>query len=131
MEHAVTVRTAVGVRAEEVAQALDERGGQAFGAQRVVVGQGGGEAGNGNADLGRRDNHVAPGVLGIGEVLAEVVVGQQRGQLGVAGVGGPDPVQERGPDDAAAAPDCVAIWPRSRSQPYSRLPTAIMCQPCA
>src|SRR3974377_123597 len=50
VEDAVTVRAAVGVRAEVVAQALDEGGGQAFGAQRVVIGQGGRESGHGDAE---------------------------------------------------------------------------------
>src|SRR5690242_21637910 len=105
MERAVAVRAAVRVRAKEVAQALDEGGGQTFGPQCVVVGQGGGEAGNRDADPGRGGDHVAPGFLGVGEVLAEVLVGEQRGQVRVVLVGGADPVQEHGADDAAAAPD--------------------------
>src|SRR5713226_2475941 len=105
MEDAVAVRAAVGVRAEEVAQALDQGGGQAVGAQRVVVGQGGGEAGDRDAEPDRGGDHGAPGVLGGGEVFAELLVGQQRGQRLVVLVGGPDPVEEGGPDDAAAAPD--------------------------
>ena len=84
VEHAVPVRAAVGVRAEVVTQALDEGGGQAFGAQRVVVGQGGREAGHGDAEADRGGDHVAPGVLGGGDLLAELLVGQQRGQLGLA-----------------------------------------------
>src|ERR1700747_1442601 len=105
MERAVAVRTAVRVRAEEVAQALDQGGGQAFGPQRVVVGQGGGEAGPGDAEPDGGGYHVAPGLLGVGEVFAEVLVGQQRGQFGVVLVSGADAVEERGPDDAATAPD--------------------------
>src|SRR5260370_875982 len=105
VKDAVTVRTAVGVRAEVVAQALDEGGGQALGAQRVVVGQRGREAGDGDAEARGGGHHVAPGVLGAGQVLAELLVGQQRGQLGVGLVGGADPVQELGADDAATAPD--------------------------
>src|SRR5580658_1465500 len=105
VEDAVTVRAAVGVRAEVVAQPLDEGGGQAFGAERVVVGQGGREAGHGDAEADGGGDDVAPRVLGLLKLLGEVRVGQQRGQLGVGLVGGADPVQERGPDDAAAAPD--------------------------
>src|SRR3989440_1952245 len=105
MERAVAVRTAVRVRAEEVAQALDQGGGQAFGPQRVVVGQGGGEAGHRDAEPDGGGDHVAPGLLGGGEVFAEVHVGQQRGQFGVVLVGGADAVEECGPDNAAAAPD--------------------------
>src|SRR6516164_7660989 len=101
VEDAVTVRAAVGVRAEVVAQALDESGGQAFGAQRVVVGQGGREAGDGDAEADRGSHHVAPGVLCAGQVLAEFLVGQQGGQRGIGLVGGADTVQELGPDDAA------------------------------
>src|ERR1700746_963291 len=62
VEDSVTVRAAVGVRAEVVAQALDEGGGQAFGAQRVVIGQGGREAGHGDAEADRGGHDVAPGV---------------------------------------------------------------------
>src|SRR5271166_1482130 len=105
VEGAVAVYPAVGVRAEVVAQALDEGGRHTFGPQGVVVGQGGGEAGDRDAEPGGGGDHAAPGILGGGEVLAELLVGQQRRQLRVGCVGGPDAVEERGPDDAAAAPD--------------------------
>ncbi len=79
-------------------------------------------------DRGRDD--LAPGVLRVGDLLGEVGVGEQRGQLRVARVGGADPVEERGADDAAAAPDDRHL-PRSISQLYSSLPAAIMFQPWA
>ena len=55
--------------------------------------------------LHRGRHHLAPGVLRLGDLLAEVRVGEQRRQLRVARVRGADPVEERGADDAAAAPD--------------------------
>src|ERR1700730_19331954 len=102
MEGAVSCSAGVGVRAEEVAQALDEGGRQASGPQRVVIGQGGGEAGDGDAEPGGGGDHGAPGVLSGGEVLAELLVGQQRRQVGGGCVGGPDAVEESGPSDVAA-----------------------------
>src|ERR1700722_13111822 len=75
VEGAVAVRAAVRVRAEEVTQALDEGGRQTFGPQRVVVGQGGGEPGDRDAEPGGGGDHVAPAVLGGGEILAELLVG--------------------------------------------------------
>src|SRR5215469_17657387 len=68
VEDPATVRAVVGVRAEVVAQALDEGGGQAFGAQRVIVSQGGREAGHGDAEADRGGHHVAPRILGGGNL---------------------------------------------------------------
>ena len=48
--HAGFVGALVGVGAEEGALPLDEGGGEAFAAEAVVVGQGGGEAGIGSPD---------------------------------------------------------------------------------
>ena len=111
----VLVDPLVGVRAEEVALALDQRGGQPLGAQPVVVGQGGGEARRRDAGLRRAGDHAPPRVLGAGDRIGEVRRQQQRGRE-VAGagrdvVGLGDPVQELRPDDAPAAPD-----PRHRTE---------------
>ena len=56
------VGAAVGVRAEEVAQPLGQCRRQPLGAQRVVVGQRRGEAGDRDAQLGGRHHHAAPAV---------------------------------------------------------------------
>src|ERR671914_961632 len=105
VERAVAVDAAVGVRAEEVALSLRERGRKPFGPQRVVVGQRGGEPGGGHAELGGGGDHAPPAVLRGADRGGEVVVGEQRRKARVAVVGRADPVEEAGPDDAAAAPD--------------------------
>ena len=99
------VHPVVGMRAEVVPQGLDERGGQPVPAQAVVVGQRGGE--RRGRDAGRRGlgHHPAPAVHAVLHGRDEVRRNQQAGQFRVLVVGLPDPVEEPGPDDAAAAPD--------------------------
>src|SRR3974377_2029789 len=104
VEGAFAIRAAVGGGAAESPQARDEGGGQAFGTQWVVVGQGGGEPGGGDAEADGGGDHLAPGILGGGEVLAELLIGKERIQCGTGLVSRSDAVEEGSPDDAAAAP---------------------------
>ena len=105
VEGAGLVDALVGVRAEEVALALHEGGGEALGAEAVVVRQrrrerGGGDAGaRGDRTIRRQDALRAP------EGLDEVRRGEQHRQVGGLAVGVGDAVEELGADDAAAAPD--------------------------
>src|SRR6478735_6915018 len=105
VEGAVAVDAVVGVCAEVVALALGEGGGEAFGAQRVVVGEGGGEGGGGDALGDGGGDHAAPVVLCRGDLLGEALVGEEARHPGLRLVGAGDPVEESGPDDASAAPD--------------------------
>src|SRR5690606_20145414 len=66
VEGALAVDAAVGVRAEEVALPLHERGRQPVGAQPVVVRERRRERRRGDARLGRGDHDATPGLLGAG-----------------------------------------------------------------
>ena len=102
----VGVDAAVGVRAEEVPQTLGQRRGQPLGAQRVVVGQRRGEARDRNAELRWRSPR--PGASC--RWPPRSALRKYGATIRVASSGSCverllDPVEELGPDDAAAAPD--------------------------
>ncbi len=105
VECAFLVDALVGVRAEEVALSLHERGGEAVGTDAVVVRQRRRERRRRDTGLGCRDDDSAPGGLGAGDRLGEVRGGEQDRQVRRLGVGVGDAVEELGADDAAAAPD--------------------------
>ncbi|GAA3878315.1 hypothetical protein GCM10022207_50930 [Streptomyces lannensis] len=69
------------------------------------MGEGGGESGDGDAVASGVGYDQAPRELGAADLVCEPGVGEEAGQRGVGGVGVADAVQERGPDDAAGAPD--------------------------
>src|SRR5690349_24104419 len=77
VEAALSVHAAVRVRAEEVAQPLDERSREAFRAERMVVGERRREPGHRDPVVDRAPDHHAPAVLRLGDFLGEVRVGEQ------------------------------------------------------
>ena len=94
-----------GVRTKEVALALDQGGGQARGAQAVVVGQRRGKDRSGQAHLGCGDDDAAPRFDEIFQLALEVGIKDQSGKLWIGIKCLADAVQELSADDAAAAPD--------------------------
>mmetsp|Transcript_4155 Transcript_4155/g.13384 ORF Transcript_4155/g.13384 Transcript_4155/m.13384 type:complete len:478 (+) Transcript_4155:362-1795(+) len=98
-----------GVGAEEVTLRLDQVGRQAGAAVLVKVGEGGGHGGAGDAGGDAERDDAAPGGLALVDVVRELWVHQQRGQVGVAVVRLLDAVEEDGADDAAALPDAGAL----------------------
>jgi len=86
----------VGVRAEEVALALDERRGQPLRAQAVVVRERRRERGRRDTSLRRDRDDAAPALLRARDRVAEVRGDDERDERGVVGVRLGDPVQEPG-----------------------------------
>lgn len=72
-----------GVCTKEIALALDQGGGQARGAQAVVVGQRRGKDRGGQAHLGCRDDDAAPRFDEVFQLALEVGIKDQGGQLWV------------------------------------------------
>ena len=105
VERAVLVDALIGVRAEEVALTLHERGREPVGAQAVVVRQRRRERGGRDAGDRSGGDDASPGVLRAGDDAAEERGGDEGDESRVVGVRLGDPVEELGADDAAAAPD--------------------------
>ena len=105
VERAGLVGAFVGVGAEVVALGLQQVCRQAVAAVAVVVGQGGGERGDGDAEFGGRCDDVPPRVLGFVDRFGEVRREQQVFELRIGVERFFDAVEEHGPDDAAAAPE--------------------------
>src|SRR5260370_42685682 len=90
--------------AEIIAQALQEVGGAARGAQPVVIGERGGEGRHGDAALDREPDDAPPCRLRLDDRVVEIALEQQVWYERARLVGGADALQEPGADDAAAAP---------------------------
>src|SRR5713226_7306136 len=105
VEDALSIEPPVGVRAEVVAEPLDEVARPALAAQSVVVGERGGEGGHRDAEVDGVADHPPPGLLPAGEGVAEEGREHQVAQVRVILVRLADAVEEARTDDAAAAPD--------------------------
>ena len=130
MERAGLVGPLVGVRAEQVALGLDQVRREPLAAVAVVVGQGGREGRDGDAQPGGLADDPPPAVLALPDGLGEVGGQQQVRQVPVLVVGVLDAVQEAGADDASPR-QMVAISPGWSCQPCSWAAASIWSNPWA
>ena len=99
------VESAIGVRAEIVAQALQQVGGTSGAPEPVVIGERGRERRGWNAGGNGERNRLAPRAFPCDDGVSEMVGKQQGGKRRLALVGVHDAVEHASADDAAAAPD--------------------------
>ncbi len=105
VERAFHVHALVGVGAEIVPLRLGQVVGQPGAAIAVEVGQRDHQARRGNGRFGRPTDHGPQVLLPGQDLLGQPWIDEQVGQIGPVAVGRADLLQDRCPDDAAAAPD--------------------------
>uniref|UniRef100_A0A0A9EVS4 Pgd2 n=1 Tax=Arundo donax TaxID=35708 RepID=A0A0A9EVS4_ARUDO len=95
----------VGVSPKVVPLRLHQVGGQPVPAVRVKVGQASGHARGANTIVDGKADHPAPCRLPVHDLLRELRVHEEVGEVGVPVVGLLDAVEEDGADDAPSLPD--------------------------